>query len=590
MAEQRKLAAILAVDVVGFSRLTGADEDRTLARLRALRSDLIDPTISVHNGRVVKRTGDGVLVEFRSVVDAVRCALEVQNSMQERNAGVPPDRRIEFRMGVHLGDVVEEGDGDLMGDGVNIAARLEGIARPGAICLSEDAYRQVKSRLDLSVSDLGPVQLKNIADLIKVYSLQVAADAPPEPPAQPVAAGNASEKSSIAVLPFSNMTGDPEQEYFVDGVVEDIITGLARYPDVAVVARNSTFIYKGQAVDVRKVAADLGVRYVLEGSARKGGNRLRITGQLIDASTGTHLWADRYDGSLDDAFDLQDRIVASIVGAVAPTLRNAEVEHAKQKPDDELTAHDLYLRAQPGAIALRADENLVAIGYLDRALALKPDYAPALAFAAWCRVQRFRRPTWAPAGPDDFGTAVALAKRALAAGSDDAVTMVVAGFSLVTLRVDYAAGLDAVRHAVELNPLSSFVAAFAGSAMVWCEDYERALTLLKQAVAFGPREPGYYLALNMVAAAELLRGNPDAALEAGRRALTLNPGSESGYWVLAAAQVQVGQLPEARATLAKFREIAPSATISLLRNSLPIRNPETLEKILVSLHEAGLPD
>ena len=590
MAEQRKLAAILAVDVVGFSRLTGADEDRTLARLRALRSDLIDPTISVHNGRVVKRTGDGALVEFRSVVDAVRCAIEVQNSMQERNAGVPPDRRIEFRMGIHLGDVVEEGDGDLMGDGVNIAARLEGIATPGAICLSEDAYRQVKSRLDLSVSDLGQVQLKNIADLIKVYSLQVAASAPPELLAQPVAAADASEKSSIAVLPFANMTGDPEQEYFVDGVVEDIITGLARYPDVAVVARNSTFIYKGQAVDVRKVAADLGVRYVLEGSARKGGNRLRITGQLIDASTGTHLWADRYEGSLDDAFDLQDRIVASIVGAVAPTLRNAEIERAQRKPDDALTAHDLYLRAQPGAIALRADENLVAIGYLDRAIALKPDYAPALAFAAWCRLQRFRRPTWAPAGPDDFGTAVALARRALAAGSDDAVTMVVAGFSLVTLKVDYAAGLDAVRHAVDLNPLSSFVAAFAGSAMVWCEDYERALTLLKQAVAFGPREPGYYLALNMVAAAELLRGNPDAALEAGQRALTLNPGSESGYWVLAAAQAQTGQLPEARATLAKFREVAPGATIDLLRNSLPIRNPETLEKILVSLREAGLPD
>ncbi len=590
MAELRKLAAILAVDVVGFSRLTGADEDRTLARLRALRSDLIDPTISVHNGRVVKRTGDGALVEFRSVVDAVRCAIEVQNSMQERNAGVPPDRQIEFRMGVHLGDVVEEGDGDLMGDGVNIASRLEGIATPGAICLSEDAYRQVKSRLDLSVSDMGQVQLKNIADLIKVYSLQVAAAAPPELLAQPtVVTVGASEKSSIAVLPFANMTGDPEQEYFVDGVVEDIITGLARYPDVAVVARNSTFIYKGQAVDVRKVAADLGVRYVLEGSARKGGNRLRITGQLIDASTGTHLWADRYEGSLDDAFDLQDRIVASIVGAVAPTLRNAEIEHALQKPDDELTAHDLYLRAQPGAIALRADENLVAIGYLDRAIALKPDYAPALAFAAWCRVQRFRRPTWAPAGPDDFGTAIALARRALAAGSD-AVTMVVAGFSLVTLKVDYAAGLDAVRHAVDLNPLSSFVAAFAGSAMVWCEDYERGLTLLKQSVAFGPKEPGYYLSLSMVALAELLAGRPEAALEAGQRAVTLNPGSELGLWVLAAAQVKAGQMSEARATLAKFREIAPGATIGLLRNSLPIRNPETLEKILASLREAGLPD
>jgi adenylate cyclase len=591
MAERRKLAAILAADVVGFSRLTGADEDRTLARLRALRSDLIDPTISVHNGRVVKRTGDGALVEFRSVVDAVRCAIEVQNSMMERNAGVPPDRRIEFRIGVHLGDVVEEGDGDLMGDGVNIAARLEGIATPGAICLSEDAYRQVRSRLDLSVSDLGPVQLKNIADAIKVYSLQVAVAAvPSDPPAQPVAAAEASGRSLIAVLPFANMTGDPGQDHFVDGVVEDIITALARYPDVAVVARNSTFIYKGQSVDIRKVAADLGVRYVLEGSARKSGNRIRITGQLIDAATGTHLWADRYDGSLDDAFDLQDEIVASIVGAVEPTLRSAEIERAKQKPDDALNAHDFYLRAQPNALALTPEANLIAIGDLDRAIALKPDYAPALAFAAWCRVQRVRRATWPPAGADDVGAATVLARRALATGPNDAVTMAVAGFSLVTLKVDYAAGLDAVRHAVDLNPGSSFIAFMAGSAMIWGEDYDRGLALLKRSIAFGPKEPGYYLCLNMVAAAELLRGHPEAALEAAQRASTLNPGSQSAYWVLAAALAQTGQLPEARAALAKFQASAPGITVSLLRESLPIRNSESLEKVLASLRQAGLPD
>lgn len=590
MAEQRKLAAILAADVVGFSRLAGADEDRTLARLRALRSDLIDPTISVHNGRVVKRTGDGALVEFRSVVDAVRCAIEVQSSMLERNAGVPSDRRIEFRIGIHLGDVVEEGDGDLMGDGVNIAARLEGIATPGAICLSEDAYRQVKSRLDLSVSDLGQVQLKNIADAIKVYSLLVAAVSQPDLPVRVIGAAAVSDKSSIAVLPFANMTGDSGQDYFIDGVVEDIITALARYPDVAVVARNSTFTYKGQAVDIRKVAADLGVRYVLEGSARKSGPRIRITGQLIDAATGTHLWADRYDGSFDDAFDLQDKIVANIVGAVEPTLRSAEIERARQKSDNTLNAHDLYLRAQPYVFALRAEENLIGLGYLNRAIKLKPDYAPALAFSAWCLTQRYRRPTWEPAGPDDFGTATALARRALAAGPDDAVSMAVAGFTLVTLKVDYAAGLDAVRYAVDLNPGSSFVAFMAGSAMVWCEDFDRGLPLLEQSIAFGPREPGYYLSLNMVAAAELLRGRPDAALEAGLRATTLNPGSESAYWVLAAAQVQAGRVPEACASLAKFQEIAPGITASRLRESLPIRNPGAIEKILASLREAGLPD
>lgn len=590
MSEQRKLTAILAADVVGFSRLAGADEDRTLARLRALRSDLIDPTISVHNGRVVKRTGDGALVEFRSVVDAVRCAIEVQSSMQERNAGVPADRRIEFRMGIHLGDVVEEADGDLMGDGVNIAARLEGIAAPGAICLSEDAYRQVKSRLDLSVINLGPVQLKNIADQIGVYSLQVDGAGRPDPAAPPIAIAAAPEKSSVAVLPFANLSGDPEAGYFVDGVVEDIITALARYTDVAVVARNSTFLYKGQAVDIRKVAADLGANYVLEGSARKSGNRLRITGQLIDAATGTHLWADRYDGSLDDAFDLQDTLVARIVGAVEPTLRSAEIARVRQKPDDKLNAHDLWLRAQPHAIALRSDDNLVALGYLNRAIALKPDYAPALAFAAWCLTQRYRRPTWEPAGPDDFGAATALARRALAAGPDDAVSMAVAGFTLVTLHVDYGTGLDAVRHAVSLNPGSSFIAFVAGSAMVWCEEFEQALALLEQSIAFGPKEPGYYLSLNMVAVAELLRGRPEAALEAALRATTLNPGSESAFWVLAAAQVEAGRLPEARATLAKFQELAPGITLGRLRTSLPIGSPEAMERVLASLREAGLPE
>ena len=367
MAERRKLVAILAADVVGFSRLTGADEDRTLARLRALRSDLIDPTIAVHNGRVVKRTGDGALVEFRSVVDAVRCAIEVQNAMIERNAGLPPERRIEFRIGIHLGDVVEESDGDLMGDGVNIASRLESVAAPGAICLSEDAYRQVKARLDLSVSDLGQTQLKNIAEPLRLYSLAVGVPAKTKPvtqgesvpPIAPAAAPSLPDKPSIAVLPFTNMSGDPEQEYFVDGMVEDIITALSRFNQLFVIARNSTFTYKGRAVDVRQVAKELGVRYVLEGGVRKSGSRLRITGQLIDAATGAHLWADRFDGGLDDVFDLQDKVTASVVGAIEPTMRKAEIERARRKPVENLDAYDLYLRALSHLYAMRPDENLL---------------------------------------------------------------------------------------------------------------------------------------------------------------------------------------------------------------------------------------
>ena len=309
MAETRKLAAILVSDVVGYSRLAGADEDRILARLRALRSDLIDPTIAVYSGRVVKRTGDGAIVEFRSVVDAVRCAIEVQNAMVERNAGVPPERRIEFRIGIHLGDVVEESDGDLMGDGVNIAARLEGIATPGTICLSEDAYRQVKARLDLAVSDLGQTQLKNIAEPIRVFSLQVGLPPHAQPATRPEPAKKSSptlplpDKPSIAVLPFQNMSVDPEQEYFADGIVEDIINALSRFPDLFVIARNSSFVYKGRPIDVAQVSRELGVRYILEGSVRRSGNRVRITGQLIDATSRAHLWGDRFDGMLEDVFD-----------------------------------------------------------------------------------------------------------------------------------------------------------------------------------------------------------------------------------------------------------------------------------------------
>ena len=332
MAEKRKLAAILAADVVGFSRLTGADEDRTLARLRTLRSDLIDPTIAVHNGRVFKRTGDGALVEFRSVVDAVRCAIEVQNAMVERNAGVAQDRRIEFRIGIHVGEVVEETDGDMMGDSVNIAARLEGIAKPGAICLSEQAYWQVKARLDIAVSDLGATQLKNIAEPVRAFSLQVGlpAEARPAAPVEPSTAERPAErpslsgKPSIAVLPFQNMSGDVEQEYFCDGLVEDIITTLSKLDGLRVIARNSSSVYKGRSVDVREAARQLGVRYVLEGSVRRSGARIRVTAQLIDAADGSHLWAERYDRAVDDIFAIQDEITLALATEMQVKLTDGE--------------------------------------------------------------------------------------------------------------------------------------------------------------------------------------------------------------------------------------------------------------------------
>ncbi len=591
MAEQRKLAAILAADVVGFSRLTGADEDRTLARLRALRSDLIDPTIAVHNGRVVKRTGDGAIVEFRSVVDAVRCAIEVQNAMIERNAGLPPERRIEFRVGVHLGDVVEESDGDLMGDGVNIAARLEGVAAPGSICLSEDAYRQVKSRLDLLVSDLGETKLKNIADPMRVYSLQVGAAAlvKPAPQAEPLAASAPQDKPSIAVLPFTNMSGDPEQEYFVDGMVEDIITALSRFNQLLVIARNSTFTYKGRAVDVRQVARELGVRYVLEGSVRKSGSRLRITGQLIDAATGAHLWADRFDGGLEDVFDLQDRITANVVGAIEPTMRKAEIERARRKPVDNLDAYDFYLRALPNVYVVRPAENRAALELLGKAIDLEPAYALALAHAAWCLCQRIVR-GWPSIGADDAATATDFARRAAAAGKDDAVALALAGFVLVLVARDYRQGLDAVQRAVEKNPGSGFVNFMAGCAQAFGGDPEIAIPLLERAMALGPLDPSYFLSLNAASMAHLFSGRTAKALELAERAVALNPNFDSTYWCLAAIYAQLDRLDEARTAVSKLLQLAPGTTVSTWRKQLPVGNAASLEMILDGLRKGGLPE
>ena len=345
MTETRKLAAILVSDVVGYSRLAGADEDRILARLRALRSDLIDPIIAVQNGRVVKRTGDGAIVEFRSVVDAVRCAIEVQNGMVERNAGLPPERRIEFRIGIHLGDVVVESDGDLMGDGVNIAARLEGLAAPGSICLSEDAYRQVKTRLDLAVSDLGATQLKNIAEPIRVYSLQVGVPAQAKPAAQPkLPSASTPPRLSIVVLPFANLGGDPEQEYFVDGVTESLTTDLSRISGSFVIGRNTAFTYKGKHVDLKRIGRELNVRYVLEGSVQRGGNRIRVNVQLINSETGNHLWAERFDKPVADFFDMQDEIVARLANQLSAQLIEAEAQHAELSKSTDLDSLDLTFR------------------------------------------------------------------------------------------------------------------------------------------------------------------------------------------------------------------------------------------------------
>ena len=579
----------MVADIVGFSRLTGADEDAMLARLRTLRSDAIDPTISVHSGRVVKRTGDGALVEFRSVVQAVRCAIEIQEIMAERNAGVSLDRRIEFRIGIHLGDVVEEGDGDLMGDGVNIAARLEGIADAGAICISEDAYRQVRSRLDLSVTDMGDQKLKNIAEPLKVYALNVGSASrllgrqtdtltPPMP----------QDKPSIAVLPFTNMSGDADQEYFVDGMAEDIITALSKFEQLFVIARNSSFVYKGRAVDIKQVGRELGVRYVLEGSVRRAGDRVRITGQLINGETGSHLWADRFDGRLDDVFDLQDKITESVVAVIEPTVRKAEIERARGKHPDNMGAYDLLLQALPHLYLVHPQSNLKALDFLMRAIDLDPEYAPALAHAAWGLVQRITRP-WEDYGDDDTKLAVELARRALAAGSDDAQTVVLGGFALTMLREDYLAGLDAVRRAVDMNPGSGFVNAMAGCALVFGDDSEAGLRLLDRAMMLGPKDPSFFSHLLVAAFGHLSMERAEKALDLALRSIALNANWDSTYIALITAYIMLGRSEDARVAAGKLLAIYPEARASGYDRSLPVRNDAFRAKVVTSLKQAGIP-
>ena len=474
MGETRKLAAILAADVVGFSRLTGADEDRTLARLRALRSDLIDPTIAVHNGRVVKGTGDGVLVEFRSVVDAVRCGIEVQNGMVERNAGLPQDRRIEFRIGVHLGDVVEESDGDLMGDGVNITARLEGVADPGAICLSEDAYRQVRARLDLAVTDLGPKQLKNIAEPVRVYSLQVGRPAQPKVTAQAnlamagrPAAAAIPDKPSIAVLAFDNLSGDPEQEYFSDGISEDIITDLSMLSELHVIARNSSFVYKKTAVSVPDVAKALGARFVLEGSVRKAGNRVRVTAQLIDSRSGGHVWANRFDRDLTDIFAVQDELTREIVTALKLKLTVGEQDRLARKRAVNVKAYEFLLRGREQALALTRGGNITARSLAGAAIAIDPEYAAAHALIAFTHLNDYAN-GFTSDPEQSLRTGLELAQRVVDMDEEEPAGHLALGIANVWSRdldrgrAEALRGLELSPNSVELLILMANVQIFSG--------------------------------------------------------------------------------------------------------------------------------
>jgi len=588
MSENRKLAAILAADVVGYSRLASADEDLTLARLRTLRSDLIDPTIAVHNGRVIKRTGDGALVEFRSVVDAVRCAVEVQNGMVERNAGVPQYRRIEFRIGIHLGDVVEESDGDLMGDGVNIASRLEGVASPGAICLSEDAYRQVKARLDLSVSDLGSTQLKNIAEPIRVYSLQVGSSGTKAAAASETAASRpttaAPPKLSIAVLPFANMSGDTEQDYFADGISEDIITALSKLSQLFVIARNSSFTFKGQNVHVQEVGAKLGVRHVLEGSVRKSGNRVRITAQLIDAATGGHLWAERFDRDLTDIFAVQDDVTQQIVGALALNLTEGDRQRLAPEHSRNTEAYDYLLRGRELWHRLTKETNVAARDLLQRAIELDPKFASAHAFLALTHgVDYLNR--WSASPPESMAQAEEAATRAVTLdGSDPWAHWALAITKLYTRRHDDA--IDEAERAIVLNPNFAEGHVILGEALYYSGRSEEALESYARGKILNPYFPD--VLLHFQALAQFQLGRYEAAVDLLLQRLARNTVTDVSRALLAASYGHLGRFAEARAAWQEVLRVNPDYSLEYRRKVMPYKNPADFELMVEGLRKAGV--
>jgi TolB-like protein/class 3 adenylate cyclase/Tfp pilus assembly protein PilF len=585
---ERRLAAVLAADVAGYSRLMGADEEGALARLKAIRKTLVDPTIAAHRGRIVKTTGDGMLVEFASAVDAVRGAVEVQRSMAQQNADVPPDVRIEFRIGIHVGDIIFD-DNDIFGDGVNIAARLEGIAESGGVCMSDDAYRQVRGKVEIACDDLGQLSLKNIAEPMRAWRVklggQAAATAPPGLPASQAPALALPDKPSIAVLPFQNMSADPEQEYFADGLVEDIITALSRFKSLFVIARNSSFTYKGKAVDIKQVGRELGVRYVLEGSVRKAGTRLRITGQLIEASTGAHLWAEKIDGALEDVFDLQDQITTSVVGVIAPRIEQAEIERANQKPTDSLDSYDFYLRA----VALYNKRMLTAARPLfEKAYELDPQCAAAYAGAASAIAQQ-QGTHGITLTAEMRAEAVKLANIGAGLANEDALTLHRCGHVLVYIGREYDRGRSMVEQAVALNPNLAGAWNSLGWVSVICGEPARAIESFEKMIRLSPLDPLKVWASSGIAWALWFQGRYEEGRAQAMKVMQVFRQVQSlGAYIV--NSVGAGQTAEARSAAQELLKLDPGFCIRHALDVFPIQQAELREKLASTFRDAGLPE
>jgi TolB-like protein/class 3 adenylate cyclase len=583
--EQRRLAAILALDVVGYSRLMGRDESGTLARLRGHRSQRLEPTLARHGGRLVKLTGDGALAEFPSAVDALDATIEFQQAMAEANREQPEDMRIVFRAGLHLGDLIVEGD-DLYGDGVNVAARLEAQAPAGGIVISGNVHDAVAGRLKATFDDLGTLALKNIERPVQAFAVKWQPQDWPAAPSVEVANAPLAlpEKPSIAVLPFQNLSGDPEQEYFADGMVEDIITALSRFKSLFVIARNSSFTYKGKAVDIKQVGRDLGVRYVLEGSVRKAGSRVRITGQLIEANTGRHLWADKFDGALEDVFGLQDQVTSSVVGLIAPEVEKAEIERAIHKPTDRLDSYDFFLR---GTALVNKGQLREARAFFTRAVERDPEYGAAYAMAAWT-FQFEQRTSGMPLAAEAHADALRLAHLASKVGSDDAFALARAAHVLTYLGHEYDRGMSMVERAVALNPNLAVAWYSRGWVALMCDEAEQSIQSFDRMIRLSPLDQLRVLAWNGSSFAFFILGRYEEGCASAMKSIQFVKDAHtlSAYIV---NTIRAGRAAEARETAALLLRTQPDFSARHVQEAFPVRSSDTRDRIAAALREAGLP-
>jgi len=580
----RRLAAILAADVAGYSRLMGVDEDGTLARLTAHRRELFDPVIAKYRGRIVKTTGDGLLAEFASVVDAVRCAAEVQAGMRERNVGAPADRRLDFRIGINVGDIVQQ-DGDIFGDGVNIAARLENIAETGGICVSARVQEDAVGKSGLVFEDLGEQTLKNIARPIRAYRVLPLGESRAHTGSAEVALP-LPDKPSIAVLPFLNMSGDPEQEYFSDGLSEDIITALSKLRGFFVISRNSTFAYKGKAPDVRQVARELGVRYVLEGSVRRAGDRLRITGQLIEAASGAHVWAERYDRAVADLFAVQDEITQNVVAAIEPQVYAAENIRLQTKAPDSLDAWGYVIRAMPHIWTWGSPQDIdIANELLQKAVALDPNYARAHSLLSW--VYTARAHLGSENAERELETGLALAHKAIENDSEDPWAHLAAGYVHMVSR-RFRPAVDETGEAISRN------ASFAMAHMLRASTYaygglaDEGLEEITIASRLSPRDHAQAANLSVTGLCEFMRGRYTEAVDFERRAVQLRPHFGTAWRTMAAAAGMLGDEVVSRQAAAEVRRPQPSATLDWVEKHHPIVRPEDRARYIDGLRRAGL--